>query len=144
MSRIFSVVLSMERNCHNLVEKVSLKWFVLFVCVCGCQFKAFWNERILSIFCCMKVHYKYCKNWTSVLQKNISNFFSYYLFIYLPLCLYLKVLPKWVVYHELVLTTKEYMRQVFSTFKLFKRFMTFFNECLGIAETVYSYCRSRS
>ena len=41
MSRIFSVVLSMERNCHNLVEKVSLEWFVLFVCVCGCQFKAF-------------------------------------------------------------------------------------------------------
>ncbi|KHN44645.1 Putative pre-mRNA-splicing factor ATP-dependent RNA helicase DHX16 [Glycine soja] len=41
------------------------------------------------------------------------------------------VLPRWVVYHELVLTTKEYMRQVFLTVNQFKCFMTSFNRCFS-------------
>ncbi|RVW83359.1 putative pre-mRNA-splicing factor ATP-dependent RNA helicase DEAH6 [Vitis vinifera] len=50
----------------------------------------------------MSLENRTCVNWSIVKAILILKIFVF------PL----QVLPRWVIYHELVLTTKEYMRQV--------------------------------
>nr|KYP55754.1 Putative pre-mRNA-splicing factor ATP-dependent RNA helicase DHX16 [Cajanus cajan] len=50
-----------------------------------------------------------------------------------------EVLPRWVVYHELVLTTKEYMRQVIELKpECFRRLLLLFLLMMGLMVTVLS------